>query len=155
MSASEMHERRSWPARVSAHADQALWLMLAIAALSVLGLSRWLVPDARGLGTHTQLGLPPCGFWSLTGLPCPACGLTTCFAHLARGELTLALHANPLGVVLFACVLTSPVIAMWASARKRAFFETFSRVRNARFWIAFAAVVFVQWLARVACLLLG
>jgi hypothetical protein len=129
--------------------------LLAVAALCLLGVSRGLVPDARGLGTHTQLGIPPCGFLLLTGLPCPACGLTTCFAHLARGQVDRALHANALGLVLFACVLLSLPLAMWACARNRAFFETFARMHIDRLCIAIACVALAQWFARVACLLLG
>ncbi|NBO19844.1 MAG: DUF2752 domain-containing protein, partial [Proteobacteria bacterium] len=50
---------------------------------ATLGLSnvRWLTPDARGLGTHEQLGLPPCGFYLWYGLPCPSCGMTTSWPH--------------------------------------------------------------------------
>jgi hypothetical protein len=134
--------------------SRALWLGLASAAVCVLVVARHLVPDARGFGTHVQLGLPPCGFLSLTGLPCPACGLTTCFAYLAHGELSRALHANPLGVVLFAAVLATPPAAMWASARNCAFFETFARMRIDRVLIATACIGLTQWLVRVACLLL-
>src|SRR3954469_25060403 len=35
---------------------------------------------ALGMGTHTQLCLPECNFYRLTGVPCPACGMTTSFA---------------------------------------------------------------------------
>ncbi|MEJ2421337.1 MAG: hypothetical protein P8018_06370 [Acidobacteriota bacterium] len=30
--------------------------------LAVMLLAHHLVPDPAGLGTHTELGLPPCGF---------------------------------------------------------------------------------------------
>jgi Protein of unknown function (DUF2752) len=63
-----------------------------------------LEPSPAGHGTHVQLGLPPCGFLALTGLPCPGCGLTTSFVHLLRGELSAAALANPLGIPL--CLLT-------------------------------------------------
>jgi len=69
--------------------------------LAVLLAARFLRPDPRGLGTHTQLFLPPCSFQVVTGLPCPACGLTTSFAYMARGELRPALASNLLGPPLF------------------------------------------------------
>src|SRR5690606_27831172 len=42
------------------------WLAIATAGAAVLVLARMLEPDARGHGTHEQLGLPPCGFLELT-----------------------------------------------------------------------------------------
>jgi hypothetical protein len=120
--------------RRAAPRDRLLWLALASGALGVLALARLLSPDPRGYGTHLQLGLPACGFLALTGLPCPACGLTTCFAHLARGQLALAVRAN---------------------ARNRAFFETFARMHVERVSLVLVIVGLLHWFARVACLLLG
>jgi hypothetical protein len=64
-------------------------------------VARRVVPAAAGIGTHTQLGLPPCGLWLWLHIPCPACGLTTAWAHLARGELFASLAVHPLGLPLF------------------------------------------------------
>lgn len=63
-------------------------------------LARWLEPNPQGFGTHQQLGLPPCTFLTLTGLPCPSCGMTTCFAHFTRGHWRQAVAASPPGVLL-------------------------------------------------------
>jgi hypothetical protein len=112
-------------------------------------------PDPRGFGTHTQLGLPRCAFQWLTGLPCPACGLTTSFAHLARGEIRAALHANAFGVLLFACVIASVPFAMWARMRNRAFFETLARMRIDRVSLLLASIGLLIWIIRVARLLLA
>src|SRR5262245_30550053 len=61
----------------------------------VLGLARWVTPDERGYGTHEQLGLPPCAFRVVTGLPCPSCGMTTSFAYVVRGQVLVAALTNP------------------------------------------------------------
>jgi Protein of unknown function (DUF2752) len=82
-------------------ARRSLWALLALACGSVLVLSFLLEPAPEGHGTHTQLGLPPCAFLTLFALPCPACGLTTSFAHLARFALLASLRAHPLGLPLF------------------------------------------------------
>ena len=42
-----------------------------------------------------------CGFKNLTGLPCPACGLTHSFCALGKGNLTDAFAFNALGPLLF------------------------------------------------------
>ena len=94
-----------------------LWSALAWGALAVLVLARVLEPDPRGFGTHTQLGLPPCAFAQLTGLGCPSCGLTTSFAHMARGQLTLALRAHGLGPLLFVLTVACVPLGVVASVR--------------------------------------
>jgi hypothetical protein len=86
------------------------WLALVVfvAGLLIIGLSASLRPDPRGFGTHEQLGLPPCGFRACTGIPCPTCGVTTSFAHFARGEVAPAFRAQPIGAVgfLVVCIAT-------------------------------------------------
>jgi len=83
---------------------------VAAGLIVVLLLSLWLKPDPRGLGTHEQLMLFPCNFHRATGLPCPFCGMTTAFAHMARGQVGEALLAQPMGAAGFvACVLLLPV----------------------------------------------
>ncbi len=39
-----------------------LGLLVALPAAAMLVLAVCMHPDARGYDTHTQLGLPPCGF---------------------------------------------------------------------------------------------
>lgn len=95
---------------------------LAVAALGVagvLGLAWGLEPDPKGYGTHQQLGLPPCTFRSLTGIPCPSCGMTTAFAWTARGRVDRAWRANPAGALLApACVALVPwLLASSATGR--------------------------------------
>jgi hypothetical protein len=54
----------------------------------------------RRMETHRQLGLPPCTFYAVTGLPCPSCGMTTSFALLVRGDLKDSARANAVGTLL-------------------------------------------------------
>jgi hypothetical protein len=93
------------------------WAALALASLLVLFVSRLLTPAASGVGTHTQLGLPPCGFLAFFHLPCPACGLTTSFAHLAHGALRASLEAHPLGLPLFLGLLVLLPRALYETLR--------------------------------------
>ena len=72
----------------------------AAAAIAILVTAFRLQPDPRELGTHRQLGLPPCGFYVMTGLPCPTCGMTTAFALAVRGRVVHAIQALAAGFVL-------------------------------------------------------
>jgi hypothetical protein len=54
----------------------------------------------RRMGTHTELGLPPCTFYQVTGYPCPSCGMTTSFSFLVRGDVLNSLQANAVGTLL-------------------------------------------------------
>ena len=91
--------------------DRLAWALAAIVAWPVLALSAWLQPDARGFGTHQQLGLPPCGFEAMTHVPCPGCGLTTSFAAMAHLHVVEALRAHLMGPPLFALVAAVAVVA--------------------------------------------
>jgi len=125
------------------------WFGAALLASGVLGVARLLVPNPSGVGTHTQLGLPGCGFLALTGLPCPACGLTTAFAHMADGELLHALHAHALGPFLFVLTLAIVPFGVWAGVRDLPLIETFAGVRLPRIGVALACIVLVHWCARL------
>lgn len=71
---------------------------LVLAGCTVLlGLAAWLRPDGHGVGTHQQLGLPPCSLVQYSGIPCPTCGMTTAFACTVRGRWLAAVLAQPFG----------------------------------------------------------
>ena len=64
-----------------------LWSgFLLLMFVPMLGIGLYLKPSTKGLATHTQLGLPPCGFYTEYGWPCPTCGYTTAVTHVAHGQ---------------------------------------------------------------------
>jgi hypothetical protein len=84
-----------------------------------------MVNRATGLGVF-------CPLRTLTGVPCPACGMTTAATRLAAGDLHGALAANPFvlvlaGLTLFMAMLmalravglAAPPTA-WSAGRQRA-----------------------------------
>jgi hypothetical protein len=75
--------------------------MVCVPCWAVLAAAAAIHPDAQGYDTHRQLGLPACSFLQNTGMPCPTCGLTTAFAHMARGQVPSALRAQVFGTALF------------------------------------------------------
>jgi len=63
------------------------------AAMVGLGITLPLLPHNPGL---------PCPLRTLTGVPCPACGMTTSVKAVCAGHLRAAVAANPFGVLAVA-----------------------------------------------------
>ncbi|MDE9366874.1 DUF2752 domain-containing protein [Luteipulveratus sp. YIM 133132] len=53
-----------------------------------------------------------CPFRLLTGLPCPACGLTRSWAHAAHGDLSGAFALHPLGPVTLAAAVVAVLLVL-------------------------------------------
>jgi hypothetical protein len=84
---------------------RACLVVIAVGFAIVFGIALWLNPydetgQPRRLATHTQLGMSPCGFYQMTDVPCPSCGMTTSFALLMHGDLVNSLRANAAGTLL-------------------------------------------------------
>lgn len=80
-------------------------LVVAVGLACVFAAAFWINPYApdgtpRTMATHTQLGMPPCNFVVMTGKPCPACGMTTSFSLLVRGDVLASMRANWAGTVI-------------------------------------------------------
>jgi hypothetical protein len=97
------------------------WLLalLGIGLSSLLVTAFLLQPSSQGYGTHQQLGLPPCTFVVLYGRRCPACGMTTSWSHLVRGQLPSALAANVGGTLLGGIVLLAAPWSLVCAVRGR------------------------------------
>jgi len=85
--------RFRWGLRIGAAA-------IGIVCLALLVLAARLSPDSAGHGTHTQLGLPPCGWAVYFGKPCATCGMTTAWAYAAHGQYGRSLVTQPMGTLL-------------------------------------------------------
>jgi Protein of unknown function (DUF2752) len=90
--------------------DRAQYIALACVSGIVLTIARVLSPSPNGIGTHQQLGLPPCFFHQFTGIPCPTCGMTTSFAHTVRLQFYEAFIVQPFGML--ACMLMALFIPL-------------------------------------------
>ena len=130
-----------------------LWLSIAGGAALVLTVAAMVEPSSSGYGTHTQLGLPPCGFLLLTGSPCPGCGLTTAFAHGIRGDWALAVGANPLGLALFMVTCCCIPLGLVAAFRGWSVDAVVQRFSLNRWGLAIAGCAAVLWVARFASVL--
>lgn len=118
----------------------ALWALAGAAGFGGLALLSVWVPAP---GPENTL----CFSRRILGLPCPGCGLTRAFAHLAKGEWSAALAAHP-----FAPLLAAETAAAWIAcgvllARRRplqapAWFEPAV--------LGHVAVLFALWLGRLS-----
>jgi hypothetical protein len=87
-----------------------LFAVVGTGLLAMLATAAWLDPDPRGIGTHQQLGLPPCTFQRMFGKPCPSCGMTTSWAHFVRGQFLQSFDANLGGTLL---ALLALIVGPW------------------------------------------
>ncbi|MBI5368977.1 MAG: DUF2752 domain-containing protein [Planctomycetes bacterium] len=132
----------SFPAR---RADRPLLLACLLGATAAVALALWLRPDPRGFGTHEQLGLLPCGFKRVTGLPCPTCGMTTSFALLARGRLAAAADVQPFGAFLFLATIGAGLLSAAELFARYPFLDRLAAVRWRWFGPLLAACFFLAW----------
>ena len=114
----------------------------------VLGVSAYLTPDPTGLGTHTQLLLPACGFYLATGYPCPTCGYTTAFALAAHGQIWASLRTQPAGAVLALAVCALTLVSGYALVTGSTLAPVGRLLRPALF-IAAGALVLGAWVYKV------
>ncbi len=143
------------PVRPSSWLSRLGWFFFFIIPLAVVITATQLTPAAEGMGTHQQLGLPPCGFLVITGIPCPGCGLTTSFAHMVRGQFTGATYANPFGVMLFLVTFFTIPIAAVGLYRGTPVLDTLERLHAEKWAILLSVTSILVWVVRVARHMLG
>jgi hypothetical protein len=96
--------------------DRLVGAALFLPTATVLGIATQLTPSPTGYGTHLQLGLGSCSFLRLFGIPCPMCGMTTTFAHLAHFHLWAGTANQPFGLVLFLLTVAGVVVGPSSSS---------------------------------------
>jgi hypothetical protein len=105
-------------------------------------------PNPMGLGTHQQLGLPPCTMRIMLELRCPACGMTTSWAHFVRGQWLRSVRVNSGGFLLAlyaVALLVACGIVCWTGALPG------EKWRDWAAWavLAIAVVTVTDWAGRV------
>ena len=133
-------------------------LVIAAGLAGVFGVAFWLNPyepdgTPRTMATHTQLGMPPCNFIVMTGQPCPACGMSTSFALLVRGDVAASLRANWAGTLIAVLWAFTMVWAVASGIRGRPLFVP--RGRGEMILTISVGVVLLLMLARWGIVLLG
>jgi hypothetical protein len=118
-----------------------LWLVVGGASLCLLGVA---------LATP-GIQLPRCGLKTLTGLPCPTCGVTRTIIALSRGDLSHALFMNPLAAIacgagLLYLLYAGAVLALALPRLRPAVTSTDARRLRLVAWSALA----VNWIWLIA-----
>jgi Protein of unknown function (DUF2752) len=108
-------------------------------SVGIAGLVYPSVSHATGLGV-------PCPLRTLTGMPCPVCGMTTATTELVAGHPAAALAANPfiLGLVVLAAAAPPLLVARAAGLlRPPVAWSDAGRQRVSR---GVCLLAFVSWL---------
>ncbi len=129
------------------------WAFLFLIPLTVVITATMLSPNPAGHSTHTQLGLPPCGFLATTGLPCPGCGLTTAFTNMVRFRFIDAVFANPFGVPLFLVTFFSLPISALGFVKGWDVMDTLERFHFEKIAMGLAIASAIVWVIRVVTIL--
>jgi hypothetical protein len=130
--------------------DKFLYLATSGAASLVLLIGRLLHPAPGRVGTHQQLGLPPCAFLHLTGIPCPGCGLTTSVAHAVRLHFFESVVTQPFGFVVFLTASLSIPVSIYLVYRNIPY-SKLANFRGKNFVISLLIALFLfSWLFKIA-----
>ena len=124
--------------------------LVALVPLTLLIVAGTLKPAEQGLGTHQQLGLPPCSLRVLAGIRCPACGMTTSWSYFARGNWLASMKTNAGG---FSLALLYILTIVPAAQVVRCGHLPSLRVQT---WLTMAGagalvVTLVDWIIRLQC----
>ena len=114
-------------------------LAIGAGCLGILLVAVLLAPSGEGHGTHTQIGLPRCGWVVAFDTPCPTCGMTTAYSHAVRADLATAAMTQPMGGLLALLTAAGAVGGLHAAltgCRLGRFMDTVLSART--LWVALA-----------------
>ena len=146
-----MKDKPTGPGWLTPHRLNAL--IIGLIALGILVGGRFLLSDPHSnapihlsLPGGNEISLFACPFRTLTGLPCPICGITRSVLLALRGDISASFRTHPLGlfVVLGAVFgILYGVLALWTPALP----ETGNR--RLMSWLIIAAIV-AAWMISLA-----
>lgn len=140
----------------SVAAGESTWRRRAVGAIVFLGaatltaIAAALHPAAAGHGTHEQLGLPPCSTYMFTGRPCPTCGYTTAFSHLAHGRLIEAFIVQPAGALAALVIVAAGFVGGYVMVSGRDLGDRLRPVLRWQTLLIVAGVVLAGWAYKLA-----
>lgn len=120
------------------------------ACATLLIVASRLQPDPSGMGTHRQLGQPPCMVITFWGYPCPTCGMTTAFAHTIRGELLSAFKAQPAGLALALAAILAGAISLGVAVTGKVWMVNWFRISPKGVVAATVVLLAGGWFYKIA-----
>lgn len=121
---------------------QERWLRIGVLALVGLAFAF--------LALHSTLPALPCGFRSLTGLPCAMCGGTRSASSLIAGDWHQALYLNALAIPVLGVMLLAAGVALaeWIRCRPVLDWGPWKR-RLGKFLPVSLLLIFAWWIPHV------
>lgn len=123
--------------------------VLLAGSLAVLSVALWLRPDVKGTGTHQQLGLPPCSLMTVTGVPCPTCGMTTSFSLATHGHLWDAIVNQPAGGLLAVVTASIAIVSAYSLITGASLAPIGAWVWRPRLVVAVGVVLLLAWAYKI------
>jgi len=114
-----------------------------------------LTPDPHGVGTHEQLGLPPCRSIDWFGVPCPGCGVTTSVTWFAHGDPWQSFVTQPFGFLLALGALLAVPTSFAATLLGRDLGALLRRFNTRRSWTVVLVVVCAAWAYKILVVVTG
>ncbi len=129
--------------------EHAAYAVAWFSILAVFSAAAWIHPDPSGLGTHTQLHLPPCGFYEIFHKPCPSCGMTTAFAWMMHLHPVEAFRAQPAGAGVFLAALFLFLYLPYAWVKRKPPINILEAPAFVIVTFGLIALILVVWVTRV------
>lgn len=123
--------------------------IIAFLSSSVIFAGYSIEPSASGIGTHRQMGLPPCGWMASSGMPCPSCGMTTAVSYSVRGKIVSAFVTQPAGAFFGLGVGIFGIFGIWMLITGSSFVRLHSLFYTSNIvWWTIALLV-VSWIYKI------
>lgn len=99
----------------------------------------------------TNIDFTACIFKRITTIPCASCGTTRALTQLFNGELLASLHLNPIGIIVAAIMVISPIWITFDFLTKRQTFYEFyikteRQIRIRKISILLILLMLLNWI---------
>lgn len=132
------------------HLKPRVWgAVVAVVSLLILTAGAWTSPSERGHGTHTQLGLPECGWVQRFDQPCATCGMTTAVSHAADGSMVASFRTQPAGMLFALGVATAFWFGLHAAVTGARIDMLAGRMLTGRVLLIAGGLILASWIYKI------